>query len=111
MERLYTTREAQEFLRIKNIQTIYTMIYKGKLKAQKNGDGDWLIPKSELRRLVMDTKKARGIIQNMMQSQGRMKYIGKEEVEALRIAIRCIDFRDAMKEELAVQYWNDKEVR
>ena len=109
MERLYTTREAQKFLRIKNIQTIYTMIYKGKLKAQKNGD--WLIPESELRRLVMDTKKARDILQNMMQSQGRMKYVGKEEVEALRIAIRCIDFRDAMKEELAVQYWNDKEVR
>ena len=85
------------------------MIYKGKIKAQKNGD--WLIPESELRRLVMDTKKARDILQNMMQSQGRMKYVGKEEVEALRIAIRCIDFRDAMKEELAVQYWNDKEVR
>ena len=109
MERLYTTREAQKYLHIKNIQTIYTMIYKGKIKAQKNGD--WLIPESELRRLVMDTKKARDILQNMMQSQGRMKYVGKEEVEALRIAIRCIDFRDAMKEELAVQYWNDKEVR
>ena len=109
MERLYTTREAQEFLRIKNIKTIYTMIYRGKLKAQKNGD--WLIPESELRRLVMDTKKARDILQNMMQSQGRMKYVGKEEVEALRIAIGCIDFRDAMKEELTIQYWNDKEVR
>jgi len=59
----------------------------------------------------MATKEARRMILALMEHQGERKYIGKAEVEALRIAIRCIDFRDAMKEELAVQYWNDKEVR
>ena len=59
----------------------------------------------------MATKEARRMLLALMEHQGERKYIGKAEVEALRIAIRCIEFRDATKKELNAQYWNEKEVR
>lgn len=59
----------------------------------------------------MTDKEAIVMLFSLIEHQGERKYIGRAEVEALRIAIRCIEFRDATKKELNAQYWNDREVR
>lgn len=59
----------------------------------------------------MTDKEAILMLFSLIEHQGERKYIGRAEVEALRIAIRCIEFQDATKKALNAQYWNEKEVR
>lgn len=59
----------------------------------------------------MKTSEVKDTLMYMMEYKGQRKYIGKQEEEALRIAIGCINMYEKLKAEVNAQYWDEYEVR
>lgn len=59
----------------------------------------------------MTLTEVKHILEIIMSYRGDRKYIGKTELEALRIALGCVETCQRLKAEVDAQYWDEYEVR
>jgi len=83
-ERYYRTGEVTKLLRVSFI-TVKRWIYQGKIKAIKNPAGRWLIPESEINRLlgIKPIKKERAVLYARVSSYGQKDHL-ERQLERLR---------------------------
>jgi len=83
-ERYYRTGEVAKLLRVSFI-TVKRWIYQGKIKAIKNPAGRWLIPESEINRLlgIKPIKKERAVLYARVSLYGRKDHL-ERQLERLR---------------------------
>lgn len=86
-EKLHSTGKAAKALRIHKL-TVFRWIHKGKIKAAMNLAGRWLIPQSEIDRLlgVKRKKKQRAIIYARVSSDSQKEHLESQVIRLSKYA-------------------------